>query len=164
MVPLLIEPGGAEMAKPSKRFETAASEHKEPDAAGKITRDDGFIQVETAVVPALIRAGETAPVHLILRPNSKIKAHWNNEVEPLRLWVNLPEGWAADKQYLTAPNPPQPVNAETREVQLEIRSPEKISPGSFTIPGYALYYVCEDVDGACLYRRQDINVVVKIKK
>jgi hypothetical protein len=26
------------------------------------------------------------------------------------------------------------------------------------IPGYALYYVCEDVEGLCLYRRQDLEL------
>ena len=31
-----------------------------------------------------------------------------------------------------------------------------------TIPAYTLYYVCEDVGGACLYRRQDLAIEVNV--
>ena len=32
-----------------------------------------------------------------------------------------------------------------------------------TVPAYALYYVCEDIDGTCLYRRQDVSLEVELK-
>lgn len=32
-----------------------------------------------------------------------------------------------------------------------------------TIPACALYYVCEDVDGTCVYRRQDVTLAVQVK-
>ncbi len=162
-LPLSVEPGGAEIVAPSKDFK-AGEITKEPDAAGKIARDQGrFIKLETAVVPPAIKAGEAARVHLVMRPNSKIKAHWNNEVEPLRIWVAPPEGWSADYQGSPVPNPPQAVSAEPREAQFEIRSPETAARGEVSIPAYALYYVCEDVNGTCLYRRQDIEVKIRIK-
>ena len=50
-----------------------------------------------------------------------------------------------------------------RRVELEVHAGEDVeSPGR--LRGYALYYVCEDVDGTCLYRRQDIAVEIPIRK
>ena len=51
---------------------------------------------------------------------------------------------------------------EDRRVEVEILRPstENVegAAGGAVLSGYALYYVCEDVRGACLYRRQDIHV------
>lgn len=163
--PLIVEPGGAEVAKPTKTFETVTVNETEPDAKGRIRRDRvPLIAIETAVVPSTIKAGEAARAHILFRPNAKIKAHWNNESEPLRLWVSTLKGWVADNQYLAAPNAPMEVSNETRELQFEIRAPEDVSPGRFTVAAYALYYVCEGINGTCLYRRQDINLILTIRK
>ena len=32
------------------------------------------------------------------------------------------------------------------------------------VSAYSLYYVCEDVDGVCLYRRQDLNVPLRVRR
>ena len=159
---LVVEPGGAEFAYPSESFQTAEAIKEEPDLGGRIFRDEkNFIKVETTVVPSAVGAGETARVHLVFRPNLQIKAHWNNEVDDLVFWVDVPEGWQVDNPYLTVANPPDVVSQETRKVEFELRSPEK--PGaSVTIPAYALYYVCEDITGTCLYRRQDIPLQVQV--
>lgn len=159
---LVVEPGGAEFAYPSESFQTAEAIKEEPDLGGRILRDEkNFIKVETTVVPSSVGAGETARVHLVFRPNLQIKAHWNNEVDDLVLWVDAPEGWQVDNPYLTVANPPDVVSQETRKIEFELRSPEK--PGaSVTIPAYALYYVCEDITGTCLYRRQDIPLQVQV--
>jgi len=159
---LVVEPGGAEFAYPSESFQTAEAIKEEPDLGGRIFRDEkNFIKVETTVVPSSVGAGETARVHLVFRPNLQIKAHWNNEVDDLVLWVDAPEGWQVDNPYLTVANPPDVVSQETRKIEFELRSPEK--PGaSVTIPAYALYYVCEDITGTCLYRRQDIPLQVQV--
>ena len=48
---------------------------------------------------------------------------------------------------------------------METTGPPSSSPeddGAVRIPGYALYYVCEDIDGTCLYRRQDLEVEVPL--
>jgi hypothetical protein len=52
------------------------------------------------------------------------------------------------------------VSLETRVIEAEVRAPEELGRGPVTIPGYALYYVCEDVNGVCMYRRQDVQAVV----
>ena len=37
-------------------------------------------------------------------------------------------------------------------------------PESTVVPAYALYYVCEDVDGLCLYRRQDLSIPIRVRR
>jgi len=163
-VELLVEPGGAEFAHPAERFEAAAVTRREPDPQGRIRRDEkGFIQVEEAVVPGVIPPGGAVRAHLVFRPNEQIKAHWNNEVEDMLVWVNPPPGWQVSHRSLTVPNPPEPVSTEPREVEFELRAPPDASPGGHVATGYALYYVCEDVDGTCLYRRHDFKVPVLVR-
>lgn len=160
--PLSVEPGGAEFSKPLKTFAAANSALEEPDPKGGIHRDNGqFIRVETTVVPDTNAQGTSASVHVAFRPNLGNKAHWNNEVGPLVLWVNPPSGWSADSRYLTAPNPPAPTSQETRRVEFELKGAGKAGSGAVTIPAYALYYVCEDVNGVCMYRRQDVAIKIE---
>ena len=159
---LSVEPGGAEFAYPSEDFQSVKSETKEPDPGGRIFRDrEEFVKVETITVPSRVAPGESGRMHLVFRPNLNTKAHWNNEVEDLVVWVDPPAGWQVDRQHLTVSNPPQVVSQETRKVEFEFYSPEH-SNASATIPAYALYYVCEDVNGTCLYRRQDVSVEVQV--
>ena len=175
-VRLVVEPAGAELARPARSFETAEAETAEaeaakteaaktlaePDPKGRIRRDErGFVDVERVVVPAAIQPGKTGRIHLVFRPNRAIKAHWNNEAEDLALWIDPPDGWEVDRRFRTVVNPEELVSVETRRIELELRSPED-AKGRVRIPAYALYYVCEDTHGTCLYRRQDIDVDVKI--
>lgn len=160
---LRVEAVGAEIAQPSKTFDAAPSA-AEPDPGGRIIRDNGrLILPEIATVPPRIAPNATARVHITLRPNAAVKAHWNNEVEPLRVWVAPPAGWSVDHRILTTPNPPLTLSTEPREVQFEIRAPADAT-GDTTIRAYALYYVCEDIDGTCLYRRQDLVVPVQMRR
>ncbi len=162
--PLQVEPAGAELARPSRRFETQAIAAAEPDPEGRILRDNGeFIRLETTLVPPVVEPGQSARVHLEFRPNLENKAHWNNELDGLVVWVKPAEGWAVESRALWLPNPPEPVSQETRRLEFEIRVPEYAS-GRVALPAYALYYVCEDVNGLCLYRRKDIRVTVEVRR
>ncbi|MPZ21659.1 MAG: hypothetical protein GEV06_27785 [Luteitalea sp.] len=164
-VPLSVEPSGAEFAQPVKAFETASGSRPEPDPKGRIYRDrGGLIHLEALTVPTEVAPGATTRAHVVLRPNLARKAHWNNEVDDLVLWVNPPEGWQVDARYLTVPRPKQPVSQETRRVEFELRSPETVAAGRVRIPAYTLYYVCEDVDGTCLYQRQDLALDVRVRR
>lgn len=164
-VPLVAEPGGAEVAAPEETFVVRERTGSEPDPDGRVTRDPGhLIQVETTQVPPAVPPGGVARAYLVLRPNERARAHWNNEVDPLQVWVTPPSGWEIDSRGPTSPLPPQAVSGETREVQLEVRVPEDSSSGTTHLPAYALYYVCEDVDGMCLYRRQDIAVPIRVQR
>ncbi len=155
---LPVEPGGAEIAQPAKRFETAAATPPEPDPQGRIHRDTrGFVRAEATVVPATVAPGGAVRVHVVLRPDPAQDAYWNNEAEDLVLWVDVPPGWQASSTHHTVPAPPQEVSDETRTVELELASPKDFR-GEAELAAYALYYVCEKVDGTCLYRRQDVPI------
>jgi hypothetical protein len=161
--PLRVEPGGAELASPSEAFEVQAGPGAGPDPAGRIHRDAGtLIRVEKAVVPPRVAPGGAVRVHLVFRPVTVERGHWNNEVEPLRVWPGPPRGWSVGAGSLAAPLPLEAVSDETRRVEFELRVPEDATPGIVDVPAYALYYVCEDVNGTCLYRRQDVPVAVEV--
>jgi tetratricopeptide (TPR) repeat protein len=160
-IPLAVEPTRSETAQPLKEF--TANPHQNPDPEGRVQRDtEGLIAVETAVLPVRSKPGEPVRVHLSFRPNLKRKAHWNNEVQELVFWINLPAGWQADHQYLTVPNPPQPASQEIRTIEMELKSPLRAETWEVSLAAFALYYVCEDVNGVCFYRRQDIPVKIRL--
>ncbi len=54
------------------------------------------------------------------------------------------------------------MSLEPRRLEFELKPPDELKLGIFAVPAYALYYVCEDVNGVCLYRRQDIELAVKL--
>lgn len=162
-VPLRVEAVGAELAQPSRQFDADTGSSAEPDPRGRILRDDGrLVSAEITAVPPRIAPGATARVHVTLRPNAAVKAHWNNETDPLEVWIEPPAGWSTDRRLVRVPNPPEVLSTEPREIQFEVRSPPD-GTGEAHIPAYALYYVCEDVDGTCLYRRQDLEVRVHVR-
>jgi hypothetical protein len=97
-----------------------------------------------------------------LRPNKKASGHWNNEAEPLQVRVDVPNRWSAEPVHQSIPNAPLAVSEETRALEFEVAAPTDAPAGSTPIPAYALYNVCTGPTGACLYRRQDFNVQIKI--
>jgi len=157
-ITLPIEPRGAEIASPTKRFASTEGRPEAPDPEGRIRRDEkGFVKAEVTVVPATSETGAASRVHVVFRPNSQIEAHWNNEADDLVFWIDPPPGWQVDQQFSEIANPPELISNEERRLELEIRAPSDWD-GEATLPAYALYYVCEDVRGSCLYRRQDVPV------
>ena len=163
--PLKAEPQGAEIARPARQFASAQPRRAEPDPQGRILRDHGaLIHVETVVAPSTKRSQRVVRLHVLFRPNRRKKAHWNNEAGDLEVWLALPAGWEADHRVATAPTPDQSaVSAEDREVEFEVRYPTNATLGATRLNAYALYYVCEDVGGQCLYRRHDIPITVTVK-
>ena len=162
-VALAVEPRGAEFAEPVKAFISSGSETEPPDPEGRIFRDEApLIGVETVTVPSKVAPGDSARVHVVFRPDLSKKAHWNNEVDDTVFWVDVPDGWQVDARRHTVAIPPEPVSQETRHVEFELQAPSDFT-GSVTIPAYALYYVCEDVNGTCLFRRHDVEVVVEAR-
>ncbi len=162
---LPVEPGSAELAAPIEELasDVGPGQNAEPDPRGRIYRDEKpLIRIETVVVPTLVDSGESARIHVVLRPDEEVKAHWNNEVDDLVFWVSPPDGWRVDRHLHQVAVPNEPVSQETRRVELEVQTPPGFV-GSATIPAYALYYVCEDVDGTCLFRRQDVELTVRAR-
>lgn len=159
-VALPVAPRGAELTAPLERFEVAPTA-EEPDREGRIHRDPGkFVRVEMLTVPLQVTAGKSARVHLEFRPNKASDAHWNNEVGAMTLWFDAPKGWTLDRRKESLGYPPVAVSDEPRRVELEVKSPADAR--STHLHAYALYYVCEGINGQCLYRRQDLRVPLKV--
>ncbi len=163
-IPLAVEPGDSEFEKPDPKVTALKAPEREPDPRGRLRRDTGdFIAVESATVPAEPSAGESVRVHVAFRPNTRTKAHWNNSVDPLVYWMTPPRGVDVASRAVVAPNADTEVSQETRTVEYDVKLPET-AHDRVTIPGYAVYYVCEDVNGVCMYRRQDITVTIPVKR
>lgn len=161
-VPLGVEPRGAELAHRISSFPAAKDTIQAPDPGGRIHRDTELIEAETTVVPSRLKPGSSARVHVVLRPSPDRKAHWNNEVDDTVIWVEPPAAWSVDAYRLTVPNPKVGLSRETRRVEFEVSVPGDAPAGPVAVSAYALYYVCEDVTGVCLYRRQDLNVELRV--
>lgn len=162
-VALRVEPGGAEFARPQKRFD-AAEAAADPDPQDRITRDDvPLVVVEHAVVPPTVRPGSAVRVHLTLRPNAKARGHWNNEGGPLTVFVRPPVGWRASARRMDVAGGTAAVSDEPRHVEFELHVPKDAAAGRQRVGVYALYYVCEGLDGRCVYRRQDVPVQVVVR-
>ena len=155
-------PTGSELAQPDRSFDAGAGDVTPPDPTGRVFRDTkNMILAEVTVVPPRVKAGETVRVHVSLRPNAAHKAHWNNEAEPLRLWIDPPKGFEVQPQLLTAPQGDRPETNEPRRLEFEVRAVAGVS-GTFKLNAYALYYVCEDAGGTCMFLRQDIPSSVTV--
>ena len=163
-VELKVLPTGSELAAPDRSFDAGQGSAEPPDPNGRIARDvQNLIKAEVTVVPPQIKPGENVRVHVTLRPNENRKAHWNNEAEPLRLWIDAPSSWQVAPQLLTAPQGNKPETSEPRRLEFEVKVPADAG-GTTTLTAYALYYACEDVDGTCQFLRQDIPITVNVAK
>ncbi len=163
-IPLPVPPSGAEIAGPVREFGPEASPPRAPDPEGRILRDgDGLIRTEVVVVPSRIPAGQSARIHVSFHPNSRRMAHWNNEAEPLRLWIDPPPGWEISRRLLVAPQGDRPETNEVRRLEFEVRAPAT-GAGTVQFSAYALYYACENIGGTCRFLRQDIPITVEVRR
>ena len=157
VLPTTLTP--AELAQPA-RGASSPEAVTEPDPGGRVLRDDGLMRVEAAVAPDSSGKRPLASVHLTLRPDAKRKAHWTNGLTPAQVWLDTPEGWSVDRALRELAEPDSEVSNEARVVTFEVRAPEGTRSGKLT--GYALFHVCEDVNGACTYLRRDFEVVAHL--
>ncbi|TFH27132.1 MAG: hypothetical protein E4H00_09805 [Myxococcales bacterium] len=163
-VELAVRPSGAEIEQPQRHFSEIGQHETAPDPDGRIHRDKArLIETEVVVVPPRIKPGESVRVHVTMRPSKTADAHWNNENEPVKLWVNALGGWKTDRQLLIAPLGERPETNESRSFEFELKSPDD-AKGSVRLSTYTLYYACEGIDGTCLYLRQDIPVDVRFER
>jgi len=156
---LLVEPRGAEIARPSRTLPANDARDIDPDPHGEVTRDlRGLIRVEITQVASTDPADRAARIHVVFRPNTRLGAHWNREADNLMLWVDPPPGWRVDRRLHTAPTVLTDSSTEARRIEFEVRWKAGTAAGVVSIPAHALYDVCEDVDGTCVYRRQDLTI------
>lgn len=155
-VKLEVEPGGAEIAKPSRSFDITA-DAVNPDPNGQVNRDTKqLIQISTVTVPARTKPGGTVRLHLSFRPASGV--HWNNEAEPVQVWVDPPPGGTLQKTLSTLPLARTAESSEVRRTEIEVKIGVNSAP--LHLQGYALYYACEEETGTCMFLRQDFRIQV----
>jgi len=163
-VELTVLPTSSEIADPDSSPDNEQLDVKPPDPQGRIFRDrQRLILTEVTLIPPRIKPGGNIRIHITLRPDSKLKAHWNNEAEPLKLWIDPPPGWKAQPQLLTAPQGDKPETSEPRHIEFELHAANDAS-GTSALSAYALYYVCQGAGGTCSFLRQDIPVTVTVDK
>jgi tetratricopeptide (TPR) repeat protein len=158
---LQVEPGGAEIARPTRRFVAETQEVQNPDPDGRINRDNNRIRIAPVVVPPRVPVGGAVRVHISLKPRRG--SHWNNEAQPVRVWLDPPDGWTLERNLLTLDQPKEPESKETRTIEVELRAPDAFV-GEAVVTGYALYFVCDDNNGTCYYMRGDLKFSVKVEK
>lgn len=161
-VALPVRPDGAEIAQPLKAFAIRKGVPKNPDPRGKIERDKGSVVCEAVPVPASVKPGQSARIHLTFRLAPKTTDHWNNEAEPLRVWIDPPDGVAVSERSIETEKPKTATTTEARTVGFEVQIPKDAS-GTVRIPVYALYHLCDGEGGQCRFLRLDLAVDLKVK-
>jgi hypothetical protein len=161
-IPLPVRPDGAEIAQPTKSFAAAKDNPTNPDPDGKVHRDRGSVSCEAVVVPASIKAGESARVHLTFRLAPTTNDHWNNEADPLRVWINPPDGVQVSQRLISAAKPESATSKESRTVGFDVQIPKSAS-GTVHMPVFAVYHVCDDVGGQCRFVRLDAKVEITVR-
>ena len=98
-------------------------------------------------------------VRSTFRLNEKTRPFWNNKAgDGLTLWVEPSKSFELGEAELTYANPTEAETQETRVLEFELSVGETAASGAIELPAYALYYVCENKGGRCLYLRQDFKV------
>ena len=117
--------------------------------------EEGLIRAEVTVVPARVRPGRAVRIHVVLRPDANHKAHWNNEAEPLRLWIDLPDELAGHRTLAGLPRDEAGRDRGRSSLDFEMKAPAQ-AQGKVRFSAYALYHVCDDAGGQCRFLRLDI--------
>ena len=163
-LPLAVRPVGAEIAQPLKALPALPAEARDPDPDGKVHRDkDGLIRAEVTVAPARVRQGQAVRVHVVVRLDPFKQAHWNNEAEPLRLWVDPPNGWQVSERLLKVSAVREPVSGEERALDFEVKAPKE-ARDTVRLSAYALYHVCDDKGGQCRFLRLDVPIELTVER
>lgn len=154
----------AELAQPRRRAASASEARPvESDPEGRIKRDDqGLVELESALAFGTGGDARVASLHLTLRPNALLDAHWNQEAgAPLEVWLEEPEGWTwSARRLLGRLASESATSSELLRLNTELSLPEGLDQG--IVRGYALYNVCEGEAGTCLYRRQDFSIELEL--
>lgn len=158
-IQLAAEPMGSEIAAPQRSAATVTITARNPDPEGRITRDEkGLVQVETLVTPDRVQAGHRVRVRTTFRLNPEFRPFWNNEADDLEIWLDLPDGLTLGEAHFAYTNPSTPETQELRQLEFEIVTNGDVSSETYVVPGYVLYYVCENSGGTCYYLRQNFSL------
>ncbi|MCH8968762.1 MAG: hypothetical protein IIA66_06570 [Planctomycetes bacterium] len=172
-VQLAVEPTGSELIAAPRGGrrgrsgpESSSADHaslvqmRNSDPQGKIVRDSkNMVTIETVVTPARVQPGQRVRVRATFRLNEKSRPYWNNEAgDGVTIWVDVPGVFTLGEGESKYSNPGKAETRETRVLEFELTVSAKLPAGEVELSAYALYYICENKGGKCLYLRQDFNV------
>jgi hypothetical protein len=157
-------PTGSEIAGPLPEREADSNDGKPLDREGRVARDmQGLVVAEVTVVPPRVKPGEAVRVYLTLRPNDTRKARWSDEGEPLQVWIDLPSGWRAQPQRLSATSTDRPGRSQPLRVECDIGTSTDAT-GTARLLARALYEVRSGEDETSRLLRQDIPFTIAVGK
>lgn len=152
---------GAEVASGKRQFESTAATFDNPDPKGKLFLDDeGFINLRTTVVPSRVKPGETVRVHVQFQTG---KGKWNNEGQPMQVWLNAPTAGEISQSAFELPAPRTANSNEDRRVEFEYQTPRDARE-PVELSGFTAYTVCVNEDGVCRFLRRNFRVVIQLQK
>ena len=155
---LAVEPRGTELIGRPREMPPAVQ--TDPDPEGVLPRDEeSLVEAEVLVVPPRVRPGQNVRVRVTFRVG---EAWWNNEVQPLSLTGDVPEGWVLALHDGVHPGAEEAETREERILEYELQVPEDAAAGELTLEAYAVYNVCEDAGGTCMMLRQDLTALVVV--
>ncbi len=171
-VQLAVEPTGSELIAAPRGRRGRGAVGKSSDGRGSvITMNDrdpqrkivhdtkGMVAIEPVVTPARVQPGQRVRVRATFRLDEKSRPYWNNEAgDGLAIWVDVPAVFTLGEGESKYSNPGEAETRETRVLEFELTVSAKLPAGEVELPAYALYYVCENKGGKCLYLRQDFSV------
>ena len=158
---LAVEPIAVELAKPRKNFKSVKSAGTDGDAGSGATPDDQpLVAFESVVVPSVsAKKKRYAQVLLVFRP-SGLGAQWDNRGDPLRVWLDPPDGVKLSRRFAAFKNPESAGSSEERTLNFEVKLPKSSKRWPVTIKGHALYRVSSGGDAAARLLRRDFQVKV----
>ena len=156
-VPLRVEPRGSELMG---RGPVPTVQAIDPDPERKIPTDARrLVHIESIVTPARVRPGHRVRVRLVFRVG---KAYWNNETDPLTIYVEPAARLTVQEGLFSHPNATEAETRETRILEFEVQVAAEAGVGAHNVVGYALYGACDVRGGVCRYLRQDFTVPVNV--
>ncbi len=156
-IELVAELTPAELSEKSAFRE--ASTATEPDPKGALERAGERFAVESTVAFAARGAEPVASVHLALRPVPGAGYHWNNEAEPLRVWLAADGVRLAERSLVHAVEPGTTLEVNSDETR-RLSFDAALEPGASVgrVQGYAVFHACDEATGVCLVLRKDFEV------
>ena len=155
-IKLKVKLTGSEIAGPTSTFTSEASEQN-PDPESKILQSEKtVVQLKPSIVPAVVKPGSVVRVHLNLQTVQENK--WNNEAEPLSVWINESSNGTPEKRLIQFVRDASRTPSRTRNIDFEFKT-DKDSDEP-VIDGYVLFHIC-DKEGVCFYYRKNFKIPVK---
>lgn len=158
-IELKVPLSGSEVASGQRRFESLPSQLKNPDPENKLFLDPEFIKTRLIVVPSRVKAGDVLRVHVEFEPAA---GKWNNEGQPMQVWLNVKDRDAFSQSAFELNNAPTANSTEPRHIEFEYKTPRDAKE-TIELTGFAVYTVCVDEDGTCRFLRNNFAVKVEVK-